>query len=85
MLFGCTAYRHWQSVPPVSLFTAPLTKSVKEDSHPIKRTLERESRKAQWLILWTDCDREGIYGVPGCSFLDKVCSLKRICIIAMFA
>lgn len=25
----------------------------------IKLTLEREVRRAQWLIIWTDCDREG--------------------------
>ncbi len=25
----------------------------------MQKTLEREARKAQWLIIWTDCDREG--------------------------
>ena len=24
-----------------------------------QKTLEREVRSARWLILWTDCDREG--------------------------
>lgn len=25
----------------------------------IKRTLEQEARRCQWLVLWLDCDREG--------------------------
>ena len=24
-----------------------------------QKTLEREAKKAAWLIIWTDCDREG--------------------------
>ena len=24
-----------------------------------QKTLEREARQAKWLIIWTDCDREG--------------------------
>ena len=32
----------------------------REDSNQkIKRTLEREAKGAKWLIIWTDCDREG--------------------------
>lgn len=29
------------------------------DSSAFQKTLEREAKKAQWLIIWTDCDREG--------------------------
>ncbi|KOB66734.1 DNA topoisomerase, partial [Operophtera brumata] len=39
-------YKHWQSCNPLALFDAP-------------KTLEREIRSCQGLIIWTDCDREG--------------------------
>eukprot|EP00794_Sanderia_malayensis_P009161 gene9161-10134_t len=41
-------YRSWQGCPPSALFNAP-----------VERTLEREIRKCQTLIIWTDGDREG--------------------------
>ena len=25
----------------------------------LQRTLEKEARAAKWLVIWTDCDREG--------------------------
>ena len=53
-------YRKWYSCEPIQLFELPVTKSCREDSMiNIKRTLERESRDARLLIIWTDCDREG--------------------------
>ncbi|KAK2977892.1 hypothetical protein RJ640_022683, partial [Escallonia rubra] len=45
-------YRKWHSCDPVQLYQAP-------DKLDIKRTLEDEARKCQWLVLWLDCDREG--------------------------
>ncbi|KAH8273722.1 hypothetical protein KR018_010734 [Drosophila ironensis] len=53
------SYRNWRVVDPRSLFDAPIKKSVGKDYEPIKRTLEREVRGCQGLIIWTDCDREG--------------------------
>ncbi|XP_075231110.1 topoisomerase 3-alpha isoform X2 [Lycorma delicatula] len=53
------AYRGWQSCQPVQLFDAPVFKNCTEDAQKIKRTLEREVRACNTLIIWTDCDREG--------------------------
>ncbi|XP_017033829.1 DNA topoisomerase 3-alpha [Drosophila kikkawai] len=53
------SYRNWRIVDPRVLFDAPVKKSVGSDYQPIKRTLEREVRGCQGLIIWTDCDREG--------------------------
>ncbi|KAA8547075.1 hypothetical protein F0562_003504 [Nyssa sinensis] len=52
-------YRKWHSCDPVDLYHAPVRKFVPEDKLDIKRTLEEEARKCQWLVLWLDCDREG--------------------------
>lgn len=52
-------YRSWQGCNPVSLFEAPVVKQCQEDFVKIKKTLEREARACQALIIWTDCDREG--------------------------
>ncbi|KAF3772571.1 DNA topoisomerase 3-alpha [Nymphaea thermarum] len=52
-------YRKWHSCDPSDLFSAPVQKFVPEDKLDIKRTLEEEARKCQWLVLWLDCDREG--------------------------
>ncbi|KAJ7340487.1 DNA topoisomerase 3-alpha [Desmophyllum pertusum] len=53
------SHQKWHSCAPVALFSAPVTKHVGENYLPIKRTLEREVRGCQVLIIWTDCDREG--------------------------
>lgn len=52
-------YKRWASVNPITLFEAPVRKTCPEDYQNIKRTLEEETRKSQYLIIWTDCDREG--------------------------
>jgi DNA topoisomerase-3 len=52
-------YRKWSSVPPSSLFTCELHQSCPDRFSGIKKTLEREVRNCQHLVLWTDGDREG--------------------------
>ncbi|XP_072337326.1 DNA topoisomerase 3-alpha isoform X3 [Scyliorhinus torazame] len=52
-------FQKWHSCNPVTLFDAEVEKYCPENYVDIKRTLEREVRKCQALILWTDCDREG--------------------------
>ncbi|KMZ73897.1 DNA topoisomerase [Zostera marina] len=52
-------YRKWNSCDPTDLYHAPVRKYVPQDKLDIKRTLEEEAMKCQWLILWLDCDREG--------------------------
>lgn len=52
-------YKKWQSVNPVTLFEAPIQKFCPEDYQNIKKTLEEETKKSQYLVIWTDCDREG--------------------------
>lgn len=53
------SYKNWQNCDPQQLFDAPIRKTCTEDSEKIKRTLEREVKSCQGLIIWTDCDREG--------------------------
>uniref|UniRef100_H2Z236 DNA topoisomerase n=1 Tax=Ciona savignyi TaxID=51511 RepID=H2Z236_CIOSA len=52
-------YRKWYSCHPLSLFDVAVEKNVTENMVDIKRTLEREVRNSQALVIWTDCDREG--------------------------
>jgi len=54
------AYRKWYGCHPLSLFDAPVSKQCLDENYvKIKRTLEREVRSCNTLIIWTDCDREG--------------------------
>ena len=52
-------YKKWHSCDPVALFTCPIEKTISEKLIKIKLTLEQQSRRAQKLVIWTDCDREG--------------------------
>lgn len=52
-------YKSWQGCDPISLFEAKVEKQCPENFIKVKQTLEREIRKCDGLIIWTDCDREG--------------------------
>ena len=44
---------------PFELFDAPIDVQVTPDKKAIVENLSSEARKAQQLMIWTDCDREG--------------------------
>lgn len=52
-------FRSWTSCSPVELFDAPVQLICPTNYENIKKTLEREVRSCEVLIIWTDCDREG--------------------------
>uniref|UniRef100_A0A667XA94 DNA topoisomerase n=1 Tax=Myripristis murdjan TaxID=586833 RepID=A0A667XA94_9TELE len=52
-------FQKWHSCNPVLLFDAEVEKYCPDNMVQIKRTLEKEVRQCQALIIWTDCDREG--------------------------
>eukprot|EP00111_Clytia_hemisphaerica_P022420 TCONS_00065894-protein len=54
-----SVYRNWKNIDPAQLFQAPVSRFVPDNFIDIKRTLEREIRKSQVLVIWTDGDREG--------------------------
>ena len=53
-------YNTWRGCRPAELYNAPVAKQVsKGEGEKIKRNLQQLARRADWLILWLDCDREG--------------------------
>ncbi|XP_054616121.1 DNA topoisomerase 3-alpha isoform X2 [Dunckerocampus dactyliophorus] len=52
-------FQKWHSCNPVLLFDAEVEKYCPDGMVQIKRTLEKEVRQCEALIIWTDCDREG--------------------------
>ncbi|KAL5343353.1 DNA topoisomerase [Aspergillus crustosus] len=53
------AYKAWTSCPPATLFEAPVSVNVDDDKKPIAKNITKQARTNQYLIIWTDCDREG--------------------------
>ncbi|KAJ3523962.1 hypothetical protein NM688_g8641 [Phlebia brevispora] len=49
----------WNACDPFALFDAPIVTRVKKENEGISRNLATEARRAQTLMIWTDCDREG--------------------------
>ncbi|OAV97443.1 hypothetical protein PTTG_11658 [Puccinia triticina 1-1 BBBD Race 1] len=52
-------YKGWHNCDPFSLFDAPINRFVNPDHLGIERNLKSEARRADKLMIWTDCDREG--------------------------
>lgn len=52
-------YSKWSSCRDEQLFDVGIVKQVPNEKRQLKQQLEQEARKAAWLILWLDCDREG--------------------------
>lgn len=53
------SFNNWSAVDPISLFAAPVSKICPTNFQAIRKTIEREIRSCNGLIIWTDCDREG--------------------------
>ena len=53
-------FRSWGGCSPGQLFSAPLEVNVDDDKKPLENMLKNLARQCQALILWLDCDREGI-------------------------
>lgn len=54
-----STFKSWNGCDPFSLFEAPIEVTVAADKKDIEKNLQLESRRAQTLMIWTDCDREG--------------------------
>ncbi|KAH8119439.1 prokaryotic type I DNA topoisomerase [Phellopilus nigrolimitatus] len=53
------AHRAWGSCDPFTLFDAPVEVKVAKSALTIEENLKAEARRADELMIWTDCDREG--------------------------
>jgi DNA topoisomerase-3 len=54
-------YSNWQEVSLETLFRAPLISVLGKDMSGVAENLRKEAKRADWLVIWTDCDREGEY------------------------
>ncbi|OJJ03533.1 hypothetical protein ASPVEDRAFT_53914 [Aspergillus versicolor CBS 583.65] len=52
-------YKGWTSCPPAMLFEAPVYISVDDDKKSIADNIMKQAKFNKYLIIWTDCDREG--------------------------
>jgi DNA topoisomerase-3 len=56
--FG-SMFKSWNGCDPFSLFEAPIEVAVAADKKDVEKNLQQEARRAETLMIWTDCDREG--------------------------
>ena len=54
-------YGNWRACPPESLFDARIVEEVSKEAKEIVHNLNLEAKNAAFLVIWTDCDREGEY------------------------
>lgn len=52
-------HRRWHSCDPSALFEARIESYVNDERKPIANNIKAKARYAQYLYIWTDCDREG--------------------------
>ncbi|BFZ55863.1 DNA topoisomerase [Savitreella phatthalungensis] len=52
-------FNEWNSCAPAELFDKSVTALVKDSNKAMERNIATEARAAQYLVIWTDCDREG--------------------------
>ncbi|KAF8917851.1 prokaryotic type I DNA topoisomerase [Mucidula mucida] len=52
-------HRKWYSCDAFDLFDAPVEVKISDESKTIERNIIAETRSADMLMIWTDCDREG--------------------------
>ncbi|CAG8638027.1 972_t:CDS:10, partial [Paraglomus brasilianum] len=53
------SHNNWDATDPLELFTAPTLKLEANSKQHITKHLQNESRGADYVVLWLDCDREG--------------------------
>lgn len=51
----------WGKCNIYELFDAPLSETMDKGQKQIAENIKREARTADYLMIWTDCDREGEY------------------------
>jgi DNA topoisomerase-3 len=52
-------HRKWNACDSFDLFDAPVEIQVASDKKAIEQNLLTQARRADVLMIWTDCDREG--------------------------
>lgn len=52
-------HRKWNACDSFDLFDAPVDIQVPSDKKAIEQNLIIQARRADVLMIWTDCDREG--------------------------
>lgn len=65
----------WKSCEPFALFDARVKSYVPDKNRQLENNLKHLARRADRLMIWTDCDREGEH--IGMEIVDIVRTVKR--------